>query len=132
MSGGYGPGGYPGHDPRNRRQAGPRAGFQGPGYGGQDFGGAGYGDQRYDPQAHGDYGDYGDPRGYGQQEGPDDGYPQGPAAGGHRRPPAGYGQRGYDDDQRGYDDGQRDDSFLPGFDGRGGYDGRGGDRKSVV
>ncbi|HEX9042045.1 MAG TPA: endolytic transglycosylase MltG [Trebonia sp.] len=120
MSGGYGPGGYPGHDPRNRRQAGPRAGFQGPGYGGQDFGGAGYGDQRHDPQAHGDYGDDGDPRGYGQQEGPGDGYPPGPAAGGYRRPPAGYGQRGHDD-------GQRDDSFLPGFDGRGGYGGGGYD-----
>jgi uncharacterized YceG family protein len=101
VSGGYGPGGYPGQgygapdydgDPdrtRPRRPGGGQQrrdgqGWQGdpgydapPGYGGQEFGDPGYGgqghhDQGYPDQAHGDPG-Y-DPRGYGQ---PDPGYYQG-------------------------------------------------------
>jgi uncharacterized YceG family protein len=149
VSGGYGPGGYPGpgyggpdfdddDDERarpRRRPGAPRPGYQGPGYGAQDFNarpphGQGYGDHAdpgYDPQG------YGQPvqRGYDQR-----GYDQ-----------RGYDQRAYDQrayDQRGNDQGpynqgpysqggyddQRDEEFLPGFGGRGGYDdgpGRGRD-----
>jgi UPF0755 protein len=139
VSGGYGPGGYPGpgygapdyddhpERTRQRQQSGPRAGYQGPGYGAQDFGG-----QQYDGQAYGDSG-Y-DPRGYGQPpvnrgSGPrraDNGYQQG---GYDQRPDRRYDQPAYDQgpydqgayNQGGYDD-QRDDSFLPGFGGRAGYD----------
>ncbi len=142
MSGGYGSGGYPGpgygapdydDDPeraRPRRPGDPRAGYQGPGYGAQDFSA-----QPYDGQAYGDYADPGyDPQGHGRagqrgtgprradgrhQQG---GYQQG---GYDQRPDRGYDQGAYQQGayhQGGYDD-QRDDSFLPGFDGGGGYDG---------
>jgi len=151
VSGGYGPGGYPGQgygapdyegDPeraRPGRRGGPRGGYQGPGYGGQDFDG-----RPYDGQAYDDYGDHGnyaepgyDPRGYGQPDGPDGGYryPQGgphaarygaggqpgqPGQGGTgpRRAAGGYDQGSYGD----WEQEQRDNSFMPGFGGRGGYD----------
>ena len=101
MSGGYGPGGYPGQgygapdyegDPdrtRPRRQGGGQQQWDGqawqgdqgypgydapPGYGGQEFGGPGYNGQGHNGPGYGDqaYGDPGyDPRGYGQ---PDGGY----------------------------------------------------------
>jgi uncharacterized YceG family protein len=100
VSGGYGPGGYPGQgygapdyegDPdrtRPRRQGGQQPwdgqawqgdqGYPGydapPGYGGQEFGGPGYNGQGHNGPGYGDqaYGDPGyDPRGYGQ---PDGGY----------------------------------------------------------
>lgn len=150
MSGGYGPGGYPGPgygapdyegDPertRRGRPGGPRGNYQGPGYGSQDFDG-----RPYDGQAYDDYGDQGnyaepgyDPRGYGQPDGPDGGYGYPPGG-----PPAGYGAGGQSGQSGqggtgprraagGYDQGgygsweqeQRDNSFMPGFDGRGGYD----------
>ena len=122
MSGGHGPGGYPGQgygapdfddDParaRPRRQGGTRAGYQGPGYGSQDFDGAGYDRRGYDRRGY-DQGGY-DQGGYEQRAYEQRGYEQ-----------RGYQQRGHD--QGGYDD-QRDDSFLPGFGGRGGYDDGGG------
>ena len=147
MSGGYGPGGYPGPgygapdyegDPertRPGRPGGPRGNYQGPGYGSQDFDG-----RPYDGQAYDDYGDQGnyaepgyDPRGYGQPDGPDGGYrypPGGPPAGsgaggqpgqggtGPRRAAGGYDQGGYGS----WEQEPRDNSFMPGFDGRGGYD----------
>jgi uncharacterized YceG family protein len=143
VSGGYGSGGYPGQgygapdfdgDPergRPRRPGDPRGGYQGPGYGSQDFDGAGYdGQQQYDGQSNG----YADPdydsRGYRRPRG---GSRPARGAGGQpvqRDPGPGraagdYQQGGYDQGayhQAGYGD-QRDDSFLPGFDGRGGYDG---------
>jgi uncharacterized YceG family protein len=101
VSGGHGPGGYPGQgygapdyegDPdrtRPRRQGGGQQQWDGqawqgdqgypgydapPGYGGQEFGGPGYNGQGHNGPAYGDqaYGDPGyDPRGYGQ---PDGGY----------------------------------------------------------
>ncbi len=159
MSGGYGPGGYPGQgygapdyddDPeraRPRGPGGPRGGYQAPGYGSQDFDGTGWGDQAQngqpDGQAYGDYADPGyDSRGHGDPGGPDghrypQSGPQAPRYGtggqpgqygtGPRRAvghdQGGYNQGGYD--QAGYDDrdpGQRDNSFLPGFSGRGRYD----------
>jgi peptidoglycan lytic transglycosylase G len=148
VSGGYGPGGYPGQgygppdyegDPgrtRPGRPGGPRGGYQGPGYGSQDFDG-----RPYDGQAYDDYGDQGnyadpgyDPRGYGQPAGPDGGYrypqggPQAPGYGtggqpvqrgtGPRRAAGGYDQGSHGD----WEQEQRDDSFMPGFGGRGGYD----------
>ena len=118
MSGGYGPGGYPGpgygapgSDDRERTR--PRR---------QAYGGStdpGYDQRGYDPRDNGQPVRRA-PRGGRPRRAPDGGYQQG-----------GYDQRrdAYDQgpyDQGGYDD-QRDDSFLPGFDGgRGGYDDGGG------
>jgi UPF0755 protein len=116
------------------------AGYAPPAYGGQ---------QQYDGQSDGHADPDYDSRGYrrprggprparydagGQPAQRDPG--PGRAAGGHQqggydqRPDRGYDQAAYD--QGGYNQGaynqagygeQRDDSFLPGFDGRGGYDG---------
>jgi UPF0755 protein len=150
VSGGYGPGGYPGQgygapeyegDPERTRQrqsgrgqAGwgqpPRdgQGYPGydaePGYGGQEYGDPGYNGQGYADQGY-------DPRGHGE---PDDGHyyqgggPQpGQYGGTGGRPQQGYDQRR--DPRRGRDEWeeQSDSSFLPGFGGRpqdrdGGYD----------
>ena len=123
MSGGYGPGGYPGQgyedpdyegdpDRARRRQGGGQQrdgsvwqgdhGYAGqdaqPGYGGQDPGGPGYHGQGYGEQGYGEqaYGDPGyDPRGYGQPAGP--GYPPpGQGSGGyHYQDPGHYEDPGY-------------------------------------
>jgi uncharacterized YceG family protein len=148
VSGGYGSGGYPGQgygapdyedDPertRLGRPGGPRGGYQGPGYGSQDYDGRPYDGQAYDDYGgQGNYADPGyDPRGYGQPDGPDGGYrypqggPQGARYGtggqpvqpgtGPGRAAGGYDQGGYGD----WEQEQRDESFMPGFGGRGGYD----------
>jgi UPF0755 protein len=155
MSGGYGSGGYPGYDEdpqrtRPRRQGG----YDGPAYSDQQYGG-----QQYDGQQYGDYDGYGTPShgqgGYEQGGYEQGGYEQGgydqrgynqQAAGYDQRRNAGYQQGGYD--QRGYEQGgyqqggqqqggyenwqqdQRDDSFMPGFGGRGDYDDGYGDRRA--
>ena len=137
MSGGYGPGGYPGQgygapeyegDPgrtRPRRQGGGRPQWNGQpghpdqGYPAQGYPGQGYDDQGYDPRGYPPEGGY---QGTGQQSGQ---YGTGP-----RRPQGGYDQsRGYDQPHaydhprgNGYEDqgqDQDDSSFLPGFGGPG-------------
>jgi uncharacterized YceG family protein len=151
VSGGYGPGGYPGPGygapdfdddagrTRPRRPGAPRPGYQGPGYGAQDFSARPHDGQAYGGSAGPGY----DPRDRGRRgTGPrraDGGHQQG---GYGQRPDRGYDQGGYDQraynqgaynqgayNQGGYED-QREEEFLPGFGGRGGYDsgpGRGRD-----
>jgi UPF0755 protein len=111
VSGGYGPGGYPGQGydedpgrPRPRRQRGGQQrddsvwqndqGYDAPGYGGQEYGAPGYGESGHNgPGTYGEYGDPGyDPRGYGQQG--TGGYGQQGTGGYGQQGTGGYGQQG--------------------------------------
>jgi UPF0755 protein len=121
VSGGYGPGGYPGYD-EDPQRTWPRrqGGYDDPAYSDQQYSGQQYGGQQYDGQAYGDYDRYGDPghdpRGYSQ-----------PAGGYGQRRDAGYQQQGGHDD---WQQEQRDDSFMPGFGGRADYDDGYDDRRA--
>jgi UPF0755 protein len=111
VSGGYGPGGYPGQgydeDPRRarpkRRGGGQQRedsvwqndqGHDAPGYAGQEYGGPGYDESGYNgPGTNGEYGDPGyDPRGYGQQG--TGGYGQQGTGGYGQQGTGSYGQQG--------------------------------------
>jgi UPF0755 protein len=138
MSGGYGPGGYPGQgydeDPRPRRQAGGSPRDDDQGYDDQGYDDQGYDDRGYDGGYHeGGYDQQGYPQVYGQQ-----GYDQG--TGGYRgqgtgAQPGQYGGTGgtpqYDE---GYDRPRYDEPRYDQRQGSGprrppdGYDQRGGGR----
>jgi UPF0755 protein len=144
---GYGESGYD-DDPERatpRRPGGSRPGYQDPSYAGQQYDGQQYAGQQYDGQSGGyadpDYDSRGfrRPRG-GRPAGHGPGGQPGQRGAGPRGAAGDYQQGGYDQrrdggyDQGGYDQGghdqgyggwdgeQRDESFLPGFGGRGGYD----------
>lgn len=143
MSGGYGPGGYPGrggsggypgqgHDggpgrTRQRRGDGQRRddGYDPRGHAGQEYGDPGYDRQGYDQQGY-------DQQGYGQQgrdrQGTGGYHPSGPQPGQYGgtggRPQQQYGQPRYDQRQATGPRRPQGD-----YDSQGGYDQRGGDRR---